>query len=115
MEEKITVLAIENRCQNELVVTGSNQNKPKVKISTLLIDLGNTKDKTKTIAPKNRKGSYIITSYLFYFIGYTLLSLSGNFGGRLTWVKDSSSKRAALPSSASACWVFSCFRNPPEL
>ena len=28
--------------------------------------------------------------------------------------KATEAARAALPSPASACWVFSCFRNPPN-
>ena len=46
---------------------------------------------------------------LFYFLFYTLpLSISGNSGRLAT-----AAARAALPNPTSACWVFSCFRNPP--
>ena len=39
---------------------------------------------------------------------------TGNLG-RLTWVKGYfSRKSSAIPSPTIACWVFSCFRNPPN-
>ena len=44
---------------------------------------------------------------------YTLLSLVGN-SGRLYPGKTTAAARAALSSPTSACWVFSCFRNPPN-
>ena len=43
---------------------------------------------------------------------YTLLSLPGNSSGRLTWVRLQQPQEQRKPSPTSACWVFSCFRNP---
>ena len=47
--------------------------------------------------------------YIFFIC--TLLSLLGN-SGRLILVKNTAAARAAIPSPTSACWVFTCFRNP---
>ena len=44
---------------------------------------------------------------------YTLLFLSAN-SGRLTWVGLQQPQEQALPSPTRACWVVSCFRNPPN-
>ena len=49
------------------------------------------------------------------FILYTLLSVLAN-SGRVNLGKATvAAARAAPPSPTSACWVFSCFRNPPNL
>ena len=50
--------------------------------------------------------------FIFYIL-YTLLSLSGN-SGRLYLGKTTAAERAALPRPTGACWVFLCFRNPPD-
>ena len=54
---------------------------------------------------------------IFYFL-HTLyyLSLSGKFGPPYLGKAKSitAAARAAVPNPASACWVFSCFRNPPN-
>ena len=60
-----------------------------------------------------------LTRYKFLFlfflkpILYTLLSLLGN-SGCLYLGKATAVARAALPRPTSACWVFLCFRNPPN-
>ena len=49
--------------------------------------------------------------FVFYFIH--LIIPFGKFG--LPYLdKDTAAARAALASPTSACWVFSCFRNPPN-
>ena len=58
----------------------------------------------------NREGP----QQMFCFVVLTLeLSFSENLG-RLNWVRLQQAARAALPSSTSAYWVFSCVHNPPN-
>ena len=47
---------------------------------------------------------------LFFTLYYSLV---GNLD-RLTWVRLHGSCKSSATSPTSACWVFSCFRNPPN-
>ena len=49
---------------------------------------------------------------LFYTLYFW--SLSGNWFGPPYLGKATAAARAELPSPTRACWVFSCFRNPPN-
>ena len=50
---------------------------------------------------------------IFFNFIHFFLSLSGKFGPPYLG-KATTAARAVLPSPTSACWVFTCFRNPPH-
>ena len=53
------------------------------------------------------------TQFLFSFYFIRLIIPFGKFGPSYLG-KTKAAARAALPSPTCACWVFSCFRNPPN-
>ena len=50
-----------------------------------------------------------VSTFIHFIIPFRFVKFGPPYLGTVT-----AAARAALPSPTSACWVFSCFRNPPS-